>query len=141
MMSGIRGKNTRPELLIRKALHALGVRYRLHDRSLPGTPDLVLPRYRAVIFIHGCFWHRHDCHLFKWPSTNVSFWQEKLTRNCEVDEQAAAGLRASGWRVLTVWECSVKGKLRRPVEQVAQEVVSWLDSGEPAGRVKGGHSC
>lgn len=78
MMSGIQGKNTKPELTIRKGLHALGFRYRLHGKTLPGKPDLVFPKYKAVIFIHGCFWHAHHCHLFKWPSTRVDFWQEKI---------------------------------------------------------------
>ena len=81
MMSGIRGKNTRPELLIRKGLHARGFRFRLHDKRLPGKPDLVLPKYSAVIFVHGCFWHGHDCHLFKWPQSRREFWRKKITRN------------------------------------------------------------
>ena len=118
MMSGIRGSNTKPELLLRKGLHALGFRFRLHDRSLPGKPDIVLPRYKAVIFAHGCFWHGHDCHLFKWPSTRPEFWQAKIARNRAVDERTEAALSEAGWRQAIVWECALKGKTRLPLEEV-----------------------
>lgn len=138
MMSGIKSKNTRPEMIIRKLLHGRGFRYRLHDRKLRGKPDIVLPRYRAVILIHGCFWHWHDCHLFKWPSSNVTFWHEKITRNKKVDEQAESDLLASGWRVLTIWECALKGKLRRPIEQVADDIVAWIHNTDCAGEIRGG---
>ena len=87
MMSGIKSKNTKPELIIRKALFKKGFRFKLHDKSLPGKPDLVLPKYDAVIFIHGCFWHQHNCHLFKWPSTRPEFWETKIHRNVEVDKR------------------------------------------------------
>jgi DNA mismatch endonuclease (patch repair protein) len=127
MMSGIRGKNTKPELTIRKALHARGFRYRLHCK-LPGKPDLCLPKYRAVIFVHGCFWHGHDCHLFKWPSTRPEFWREKIARNRAVDAAAEAKLLADGWRVATVWECALKGKERLPLEDVASSLGGWLKS-------------
>lgn len=130
MMSGIRGKNTRPEMLVRRHLHARGFRYRLHVATLPGKPDIVLPRYRAVILIHGCFWHGHDCHLFKWPSSNESFWRDKITRNMAVDERTNRALREAGWRVLTIWECSLKGKYLKPIEQVMESVVAWLDSSD-----------
>ncbi len=128
MMSGIRGKDTRPEMLIRKLLHRRGFRYRLHDKKLPGKPDIVLPRYRAVIMIHGCFWHGHDCHLFKWPLSNAPFWNEKLTKNKSVDERSYNSLKDAGWRVLTIWECALKGKLKLPVKQIADEIVVWLNS-------------
>jgi DNA mismatch endonuclease, patch repair protein len=85
MMAGIRGKNTRPEMLVRRALHAHGYRFRLHRKDLPGKPDIVLPKYRAVIFVHGCFWHGHDCHLFKWPKTREDFWIQKIKNNQERD--------------------------------------------------------
>lgn len=130
MMSGIRGKNTRPEMLVRRHLHARGFRYRLHVATLPGKPDIVLPRYRAVILIHGCFWHGHDCHLFKWPSSNESFWRDKITRNMAVDERTNRALYEAGWRVLTIWECSLKGKYLKPIEQVIDSVVDWLDSND-----------
>ena len=127
MMSGIRGKNTRPELMIRKALHARGFRYRLHC-DLPGKPDICLPKYRAVIFVHGCFWHGHKCHLFKWPKTRPEFWTQKILRNCEVDRAAGEQLNALGWRVGVVWECAVKGALRRPETEIVEEIESWLVS-------------
>lgn len=137
MMSGIRGKNTKPEVLIRSLLHRRGFRFRLHDKKLPGRPDIVLPRYRAVILIHGCFWHGHDCHLFKWPSSNESFWKEKITRNKELDKLAVTGLIALGWRVLTVWECSLKGKKRITPEFLADEIAAWLLNDDMSLEIKG----
>lgn len=127
MMSGIRGKNTKPELLIRKALHARGFRYRLHC-DLPGKPDICLPKHRAVIFVHGCFWHGHDCHLFKWPKTRPEFWQAKIARNREVDRLAEERLLAEGWRVATVWECAIKGRHRLQLPDVLDTVQAWLVS-------------
>ena len=134
MMSGIRGKNTKPELLIRKALHARGFRYRLHCKDLPGNPDLCLPKYRAVIFVHGCFWHGHGCHLFKWPKTRPEFWREKIGRNCEVDTHAERRLVEAGWRVAVVWECALKGSRRWPMAKVIDACQSWLLSS--AGRLE-----
>ena len=128
MMSGIRGKNTRPELLIRKALHARGFRYRLHCKDLPGNPDLCLPKYRAVIFVHGCFWHGHGCHLFKWPKTRPEFWRQKIGRNCEVDEKARERLLSAGWRVAVVWECALKGRERVSFDEVIESLAGWLPS-------------
>lgn len=128
-MSGIRGKNTRPELLIRKALHARGFRYRLHC-DLPGKPDICLPKHRAVIFVHGCFWHGHGCHLFKWPSTRPEFWRAKIGRNCEVDRAAIETLASEGWRVAVVWECALKGRQRLPVDDAMDCVARWLISTE-----------
>jgi DNA mismatch endonuclease (patch repair protein) len=129
MMSGIRGKNTRPELLIRKALHARGFRYRLHY-DLPGKPDICLPKHRAVIFVHGCFWHGHGCHLFKWPATRPEFWRAKIGRNCEVDRAAEARLADLGWRVAVIWECAIKGRERIPVDRLMDCVAQWLTSTE-----------
>jgi len=127
-MSGIRGKDTRPELIIRSALHRLGFRYRLHDRKLPGSPDLVFPRYNAVIQIHGCFWHGHDCHLFKSPSTRTSFWQQKIIGNRQRDQASIKALKRTDWRVLVIWECALKGKYRLPLEEVINNTVEWLHS-------------
>ncbi|WP_421445078.1 very short patch repair endonuclease [Agrobacterium tumefaciens] len=138
MMSGIRGTNTKPELLLRKGLHAMGFRFRLHDRSLPGKPDIVLPRYKAVIFAHGCFWHGHDCHLFKWPSTRPEFWQAKIARNRAVDERTDAALTEAGWRQAIVWECALKGKTRLPLEDVIQSCAEWLRSDQPRLEIRGG---
>jgi DNA mismatch endonuclease, patch repair protein len=137
MMSGIRGKNTRPEMLIRKLLHGRGFRYRLHVKTLPGKPDIVLPRYRAAILIHGCFWHGHDCHLFKWPSSNEIFWREKISRNKAVDEFAGASLHEQGWRILTIWECALKGKSRQPVVQIADDIVTWLKTSTCDAEIRG----
>ena len=126
MMSGIRGKNTKPELLIRKALFARGFRYRLHDKSLPGKPDLVFPKYRAVIQVNGCFWHGHNCPLFKWPSSRPEFWKEKITGNRQRDMASCEELERLGWRVMTVWECALKGKDKLPFEVLLYLVESWL---------------
>jgi DNA mismatch endonuclease, patch repair protein len=130
MMSGIRGKDTRPEMLLRKALHAAGFRFRLHDRRLPGKPDIVLPRWRAVILVHGCFWHGHDCHLFKVPSSRTGFWLEKIEGNRQRDSHASERLLAGGWRVATVWECSLKGRTRQPFEDLMAQLVRWLTGPE-----------
>lgn len=137
MMSGIRATNTRPELVLRKGLHARGFRFRLHDRSLPGKPDIVLPRYRAVILAHGCFWHGHDCHLFKWPKTRDEFWRAKIARNRDVDLKAEAALDAAGWRRATVWECALKGKTRLPLEEVLSRCAAWLRSDSERIKIRG----
>jgi len=129
MMSGIRGKNTKPELLIRTGLHARGFRFRLHDKHLPGKPDLVLPKYSAVIFVHGCFWHGHDCHLFKWPQSRRAFWRNKILRNQEKDAESYAGLKKEGWYILTIWECALKGRTRRSLCNVLDMTTDWLSNG------------
>lgn len=128
MMAGIQAKNTRPEMLLRRGLHARGFRFRLHNRSLPGQPDIVLPKYRAVIFAHGCFWHGHNCHLFKWPKTREEFWRTKIERNRLIDTNAETALRNHGWRRATVWECSLKGRARLPIEEVLERCDRWLRS-------------
>jgi DNA mismatch endonuclease (patch repair protein) len=108
-MSRIKGKDTKPELLVRKYLHAQGFRYKLHDKTLPGKPDVVLPNYKTVIFIHGCFWHGHaDCKYFKIPKTRTEWWMEKINKNKANDAKAIYALKKSGWRILTVWECELK---------------------------------
>ena len=137
MMSGIRGKNTKPELLIRKGLHAAGYRYKLHENSLPGKPDVVLPRYRAVIFVNGCFWHGHNCHLFKWPSSQKEFWKQKIEGNIKKDRENNNALAVAGWRIMTIWECAVKGRGRLPFETVITEISWWLKSSCPAGEIAG----
>ncbi len=126
MMSGIRGKNTRPEMQVRRALFERGFRYRLHSRDLPGTPDLVLPRYRAVVFVHGCFWHGHDCSFFRWPTTRPEFWRAKITRNRAVDREATKRLHAAGWRVLTVWECALRGRTDEQRQAVYDAAADWV---------------
>ncbi|WP_084355942.1 very short patch repair endonuclease [Novosphingobium lentum] len=111
MMSGIRGKNTRPELMLRQALHALGFRYRLHAPELPGKPDLAFPKHQAIIQVHGCFWHRHGCDKTSIPSSNSEFWQKKFERNIERDREVELQLRELGWRVGVVWECEIGRRL------------------------------
>lgn len=109
MMSSIQGKNTQPEMVIRRFLHRKGFRYRLHKKDLPGKPDLVLSRYRLVIFVHGCFWHRHkDCFYATSPATRKDFWQRKLKGNVKRDNRQYRDLIESGWRVLIIWECGVR---------------------------------
>ncbi len=130
MMSGIRGRNTKPEILIRSLLHRHGFRFRFHVRDLPGKPDIVLPRYHAVIFVHGCFWHGHDCPLFKWPGTRPDFWRDKIGRNRANDHKASEALLASGWRVGIVWECAIRGACKN-IEGVAQSLADWLRSDAP----------
>ena len=106
MMAGIRGKNTKPELTVRRLVHALGYRFRLHRRDFPGSPDLVLPRLRSVIFVHGCFWHRHPgCRFAYTPKSNAQFWLSKLTTNARRDAAALDALAARGWAAMVVWEC------------------------------------
>ena len=126
MMSGISGKNTKPEMLIRKGLHRRGFRYRLHKSDLLGKPDLVFPKYKAIILINGCFWHQHDCHLFKWPSTREEFWRKKILGNKARDERNLKIYSELGWKVLVIWECAIKGKTRRPLSEVIETAVEWL---------------
>lgn len=126
MMSGIRGKNTKPELVVRRALHKLGLRYRLHVRHLAGAPDLVFPRYRAVVFVHGCFWHQHNCPFFKMPSSHSEFWRMKLDRNRERDGEHIADLLQGGWRVAVVWECSVRTAIKLNDEGLYERLAEWI---------------
>ena len=109
-MSHIRSSNTKPEEKVRKYLFSKGFRYRKNVRALPGCPDIVLPKYRTVIFVNGCFWHKHDCPRFVWPSSNKEYWIPKIQRNVERDEENACRLVSQGWNVLVVWECQLKKK-------------------------------
>ncbi|MFT3669674.1 MAG: very short patch repair endonuclease [Pseudoxanthomonas sp.] len=136
MMSGIRARNTKPEMLLRRALHARGLRFRLHRKDLPGKPDLVFPKWRAVVFVHGCFWHGHDCPLYREPGTRTEFWRAKIETNRRNDARAEALLREVGWRVATVWECAMRGKPEAP-EHIAARVGDWLDSQQDAMEVRG----
>ncbi len=131
MMSGIRSKNTRIEVSLRKALFAHGFRYRINDARLPGKPDIVLPRHRAVVFVNGCFWHGHDCALFRLPASNTDFWRTKIDTNRARDERACRDLVAQGWRVAVVWECALRGKSRLADGIAACMLSEWLlDSSE-----------
>ena len=129
MMAGIRGKDTRPEMIVRKALFRKGFRYKLHDKKLPGRPDLVFPKYRAVIFVHGCFWHQHHCHLFKWPATRRDFWKAKLDANASTDLRVVRRLMGEGWRIMVIWECALKGRTKLPLEAITQRAATWLTFG------------
>lgn len=126
MMSGIRGANTKPEILVRRVLHSHGLRFRLHRKDLPGKPDVVFVRQRTVIFVNGCFWHAHECSTFKWPKSNPEFWRQKLLGNRERDRRNLIALRDIGWRVIVVWECALRGKreveLKALFEQIVEEI-------------------
>jgi DNA mismatch endonuclease (patch repair protein) len=130
MMAGIRGKHTMPERVLRKALFARGLRYRLHGTELPGKPDLIFPRYHAAVFVNGCFWHGHACRLFKWPSTRKEFWTAKINGNRERDQRCLLKIRSLGWRAITVWECSLRGKSSEQVEQLADDLAAWIRSND-----------
>ena len=110
-MSHIRSKNSKPEELVRKYLFSKGFRYRKNVKTLPGCPDIVLPKYKTVIFVNGCFWHKHDCPRFVWPSTNEEYWRPKIMGNVERDKRNLAELQQLSWTVLTVWECELKKKV------------------------------
>ncbi|WCT75866.1 DNA mismatch endonuclease Vsr (plasmid) [Sphingomonas naphthae] len=122
-MRRVRGKNTRPEMVVRRLAHRLGYRFRLHRRDLPGSPDLVFPGRRAVIFVHGCFWHQHDCSRgARRPSNNAAYWHPKLARNVERDREARQRLESEGWRVLVLWECEMRNS-----EQLSRRLTGFLD--------------
>ena len=137
MMANIKAKDTKPELVIRKILHARGYRYRLHGQKLPGKPDIVLPKYQAVIFVNGCFWHGHDCHLFKWPKSRVAFWKEKISGNKNRDLKNHLELSIQGWRQLTVWECAIKGKHRLSMDNIIENIEVWLNGNKSEIEIKG----
>src|SRR3990172_1218885 len=122
LMSRIRGKNTAPEIALRKALFAIGLRYRLHSKNVPGRPDIVFPRQRAVVLLNGCFWHGQGCHLFRWPRSNVAFWKTKIEGNRRRDERVRQQLAGAGWRSITVWECSIRRASSARVLSVASTV-------------------
>jgi DNA mismatch endonuclease (patch repair protein) len=123
VMSKIRSKNTKPEIILRKALFSNGFRYRIHDKNFPGKPDIVMPKYRTVIFVHGCFWHHHsDCKEGKVPKTNTKFWSEKLSKNIERDVRHNLALTALGWKIITVWECEIEKRLSVVLDKLITEI-------------------
>lgn len=128
-MAAIKDRDTRPEMLVRRALHRAGFRYRLHVVNLPGKPDLVFPRYKAVIFVQGCFWHQHQCAMFHWPKTRTDWWRQKISANRAHDEAVQNKLRELGWRVMLVWECALKGKNKMPADQLIADISLWLRNG------------
>jgi DNA mismatch endonuclease (patch repair protein) len=137
MMSGIRGRDTKPERLIRSALHHLGFRFRLHSKKVPGRPDIVLPRYNAAVFVHGCFWHGHDCSLFRLPGTRRSFWRAKIRRNAQRDAEVTGLLEQAGWRHLTIWECAFRGAGQIGLEKTVQRTARWTTSRRRRGEIRG----
>lgn len=134
-MARVRSRDTKPEWTVRRELHHSGFRYRLHVRSLPGKPDLVLSRHRTVVFVHGCFWHGHDCPAARLPATRADFWQEKIQSNRVRDAANAEALRALGWRVFTVWECALRGRARQRPGALMERFTGWLASSEFRGDV------
>ncbi len=127
MMAGIRGKDTKPELGLRRALHRLGLRYRLHVAELPGRPDILLPKHRAAIQVHGCFWHRHEhCAFCTGPASNIRFWKSKFGGTVKRDKRNLEALRKLGWKVAIVWECSIKDQ---GADAIAKKIAAWLRSG------------
>lgn len=140
MMSGIRGKNTKPEVILRRGLHARGFRFRLHGTGLPGKPDLIFSKHCAVLFAHGCFWHGHDCHLFKWPKSREGFWRQKIQLNKVRDVLAIEQLLTQGWRVGEVWECALKGRERLDPDTVIDACAQWLVSSVPNLEIRGSDS-
>jgi len=127
MMARIKSKDTSPELAVRKGLFARGLRYRLHANRLPGRPDLVFPRYRAIIQVHGCFWHGHEpCKLFRPPSSNQTYWTTKIARNRANDERARLMLQELGWRVQVVWECQLKRQSEDKLQALFDSLAAWV---------------
>jgi DNA mismatch endonuclease (patch repair protein) len=129
-MAAIRSRDSKAEMAIRRGLHARGRRFRLHGKDLPGKPDLVFPAKRAVIFVHGCFFHGHACPLFRWPATRAAFWRAKISRNICRDERVRTELLDRGWRVGEIWECALKGTGRWPIERVLDRCIEFLDGSE-----------
>lgn len=128
-MAGISGKNTKPEIFVRQTLHRMGYRFRLHRKDLPGKPDIFLPRYRVAIFVQGCFWHGHgDCHLFRLPKTRVKFWEIKIFDNKERDARMRSELIQAGYRVLDIWECTIKGKTALDTGLLEKELNQFISN-------------
>ena len=127
-MSRIKGKDTGPEILVRKYLFAQGFRYRVNDKRYPGCPDILLPKYRTAIFVNGCFWHKHEgCRYFVWPKNNAEFWKEKIETNVSRDEKNYSLLRSSGWNVLIVWECQLKRESKNTELQLLAEQIKTCE--------------
>jgi DNA mismatch endonuclease (patch repair protein) len=130
MMRGIRGKDTKPELIVRRYLHAQGFRFRIHPKNVPGKPDIVLPKYRAAILVHGCFWHRHkNCRLAYNPKSRIEFWQAKFSQNVARDKAVVGQLLESGWRVMVIWECALRDCELR--ETGLEAITDWIRSSQP----------
>jgi DNA mismatch endonuclease (patch repair protein) len=137
MMSGIRSKNTKPEVAIRKAIHRQGLRFRIHSSDLPGKPDMVFPAARAAIFVNGCFWHGHDCKYFRLPSTRPEFWAMKIAANKARDLLVRKKLDEADWRHLTIWECAIRGQKNDAVVKIGARAARWLRSRSLNGEIRG----
>ena len=137
-MAAIRAKHTEPEMIVRRLLHRAGFRFRLHQKCKAGKPDLTLKKWNAVIEVHGCFFHRHDCHLFSQPSgASAGFWEKKLTENVARDERQARAIAAEGRRRLVVWQCAITGKTRHPPGELVARIGDWLRGGNLTGEIRG----
>ena len=137
-MAAIRSANTKPEMIVRSLLHNAGFRYRLHRRDLPGKPDLTLRKWNAVIEVHGCFFHAHDCHLVrKPPAENAEFWADKLDANTSRDRRNAEQVAALGWRRLVVWQCAITGKRRLDRSDLLSRIAAWLRGSDGSGDIRG----
>ena len=137
-MAAIRSANTKPEMIVRQLLHSAGFRYRLHRRDLPGKPHLTLKKWNALIEVHGCFFHAHDCHLVKRPpSDNAEFWANKLSENAARDRRTAEDVAALGWRRLVVWQCAMTGKTRLDRDELLRRIEDWLRNSESSGEIHG----
>lgn len=136
LMARIKGRDTKPEIIVRKFLFSRGFRYRIHDSRYPGSPDIVLPKYRTAIFVHGCFWHGHEgCRLFRYPKTNYEFWYEKIKKNRERDERKIKLLEQQGWNVIVIWECQIKSLSKREdflynIEKRLRDIEKSMDETE-----------
>jgi DNA mismatch endonuclease, patch repair protein len=138
MMSGIKGRDTQPEIQIRKILSVVGYRYRIGNKKLPGKPDITLAKYKAVIFVEGCFWHGHeDCALFRIPKSRVEFWKKKIAGNILRDRKNRRLLSKDGWRICTVWECALKGKDKLDTEKVERSIIEWILNGKKTKNIRG----
>jgi DNA mismatch endonuclease (patch repair protein) len=137
MMSSIRCRDTEPERIIRKLLHSRGFRFRLNSNKLPGKPDLVLPKYSAVIFVHGCFWHGHNCKYFRLPSSRRLFWEKKIDSNRQRDRLTSKTLRNMGWRVIEVWECALRAKPPEKIQELGDSIASWLSGKSASKSIRG----
>ncbi len=129
-MAAIKSKNTKPELFVRSLLYSNGFRYRIHEKKLPGTPDIVFHKRKAVIFVHGCFWHGHECENFRVPKTRRGYWMEKIGKNIQRDHTNIKKILNQDWRVGVVWECSMRGKNRLETELLLSTLCGWLNGGE-----------
>lgn len=136
-MAAVGSRDTAPELVLRRGLHARGFRFRLHVGDLPGTPDIVLPKHKCAVFVNGCFWHGHDCALFQWPRTRPDFWRSKIGSNQARDRRVQGELIDLGWRVLVVWECAIRGRHRISMSALVDKTVDWLSKEDKLCAVRG----